>query len=144
LVFKVAFDEVLGNWKTKTPLGKLRLLIRTCLKRRCLFVPIQFHVENEDFNDPDLRVTYDPQNSVMGHEILSRIFLSLVEQLSLYAFPFDLCNASFLDESWQLGVSVKVEMVPCEQLGLTLGFPLGLPLVVNIIENSCAAEIVSL
>jgi hypothetical protein len=124
--------------------GKTRLLIRSCLKRKCLQIPIQFHVENQDYDDPNLRVNYCPKGSILGHEILSQIFLSLVLQLGNYDFNLDLSNASFLDESWQIPLLVKAEFVPCDKLGLTLGFPMGFAVVADIIENSLAAEVVSM
>ena len=100
-------------------------------------------MENEDFGDSTLRVNYNPSASILGHEIFSQIFLSLVQQLSCYDFNLDLHNSSFLDESWQLPTILRTEMVPCDRLGLTLGFPMGFALIVEILENSCAAEIVS-
>lgn len=122
----------------------MRLLIRTCLKKRCLHIPIQFHVENQDYDDRNLRVNYHGQ-SIMGHEILSQIFLSLIQQLSHYEFRFDLLNSSFLDESWQIPEVVKAEFVPvCDKLGLTLGFPMGFAVIVDIIAYSLAAEVVSI
>lgn len=134
---------MLNDTKTRSQTGKMRLLIRTCLKRRCLFIPVQFHVENEDYNDTSLRVNYHRDGSVMGHEILCQIFLSLLQQLSHYEFNFDLANSSFLDESWQIPRLVKAEFVPCDRLGLTLGFPLGFAVIVDIIDHSLAAEVVS-
>lgn len=81
----------------------------------------------------------------MGHEILSQIFLSLIQQLSHYEFRFDLLNSSFLDESWQIPEVVKAEFVPvCDKLGLTLGFPMGFAVIVDIIAYSLAAEVVSI
>ncbi|OXA58573.1 uncharacterized protein LOC110846705 [Folsomia candida] len=141
LTFKLAFEEVLNDPKTRTQAGKMRLLIRTCLKKRCLHIPIQFHVENQDYDDRNLRVNYHGQ-SIMGHEILSQIFLSLIQQLSHYEFRFDLLNSSFLDESWQIPEVVKAEFVPvCDKLGLTLGFPMGFAVIVDIIAYSLAAEV---
>lgn len=143
LKFKVIFDQVLANEKTKTSVGKTRLLLRTCLKQRCLYIPIQFHIENQDYNSTSLHVNYSKSKSILGNEILVQIFFSLLQQLSFYTFPFDLTNCSFLDESWHLPNIAKTEMVPCQKLGLTLGFPLGFAMIVEIIPNSCADEIVS-
>jgi hypothetical protein len=142
LAFKLAFEEVLNDPRTRTQVGKTRLLIRNCLKRRCLHVPVQFHVDNEDYNDENLRVNYNKNGSILGHEILSQIFLSLIQQVSYYEFCFDLKNSSFLDESWQMPQLVMAEFVPCEKLGLTMGFPMGFAVIVDIIENSLAAELV--
>ena len=144
LVFRSSFEEVLNDKKTKSYVGKARLLIRTCLQRKCLHVPVELHVKNQDFQDETLRVSYRASGSILGHEILSEIFLSLLLQISHFDFKFDLSNSSFLDESWQIPAVVKVEMVPCERLGLTLGFPLGFPVIVSIREHSAVAELVSL
>lgn len=133
----------MGEGKTRTNAGKTRLLIRHCLKRKCLHTPVQFHVENNDFLDTTLRVNYNPHSSVLGHDILSQIFLSLLLQLSHYEFQFDLSNSSFLDESWQIPTLFKTELVPCEKIGLTLGFPMGFAVIVQILEHSVAAEFVS-
>jgi hypothetical protein len=138
----LAFEQVLNDPKTRSQSGKMRLLIRTCLTRKCLHIPIAFHVENEDYDDVDLRINYHRQGSILGHEILSQIFLSLIQQLSHYEFNFNLCNSSFLDESWQIPQLIKAEFVPCDKLGLTLGFPMGFAVIVNIIDHSLAAEVV--
>lgn len=142
LTFRGAFDDIMSDRKTRTNAGKCRLLIRHCLRRRCLHTPVEFHVQNRDFEDTSLRVNYNPLSSCLGHEILSQIFLSLLLQLSHFEFTFDLTNSSFLDESWQIPKLFKTEVVPCEKLGLTLGFPMGFAVIVRILEHSVAAELV--
>ncbi|ODN04025.1 hypothetical protein Ocin01_02646 [Orchesella cincta] len=140
LTFRGVFDDIMNDRKARTNSGKTRLLIRHCLKRKCLHTPVQYHVENQDYDDSTLRVNYNPNASVLGHEILSQIFLSLVLQLSNYDFNFDLTNSSFLDESWQIPKLFKTELVPCDKLGLTLGFPMGFAVIVKILDHSVAAE----
>lgn len=142
LTFRGAFDDIMNDRKARTNSGKTRLLIRHCLRRKCLHTPVEFHVENRDFEDTNLRVNFNPHASVLGHEILSQIFLSLLLQLSHYDFNFDLTNSSFLDESWQIPKLFKTELVPCDKLGLTLGFPMGFAVIVRILEHSVAAELV--
>jgi len=143
LSFKLAFEDALASTKTKSHVGKTRLLIRSCLKRKCLHVPVDFHIGNEDYKNTSLRVNYNTTNSILGNEILSQILYSLLLQLSYFNFDLDLDNAAFLDDSWQIPLMHKVELVPCKELGLTLSFPLGFPVVVRIKEHSLAAEVVS-
>ena len=106
-------------------------------------MPVDFHIGNEDYKNTSLRVNYNTTNSILGNEILSQILYSLLLQLSYFNFDLDLDNAAFLDDSWQIPLMHKVELVPCKELGLTLSFPLGFPVVVRIKEHSLAAEVVS-
>ena len=40
---------------------------------------------------------YHPDSSILGNDILSQIFVSLVRQLATFTFQLELQNASFLD-----------------------------------------------
>jgi len=56
--------------------------------------------------------------SILGHEILGEIFLSLLLQVGQIAFHLDLANAAFLDETWLLSKRITLEFVPTKELGL--------------------------
>ncbi|XP_034940507.1 uncharacterized protein [Chelonus insularis] len=133
--FTLAVENVSQNQKVQTSTGKLRLLIRTCLTKKCLHTPVELLVRT-----PGMALDYYEPNSILGDEILGEIFLSALLQISKLQFNLNLRNARFLDESWQLPECHFMELVPCKSLGVSVCFTNGKALVVNVQENSVAAE----
>ncbi|XP_043263639.1 uncharacterized protein LOC122403906 isoform X2 [Colletes gigas] len=133
--YSLAVEQVKQNPKVHTPSGCLRLLIRTCLMRKCLHMPIEMLVRT-----PLMATDYYDKNSILGDDILGEIFLSVLLQSSKLNFKLNLRNSSFLDESWQLPECVALELVPCKSLGISVCFTKGKALIVNLDKNSVAAE----
>lgn len=62
---------------------------------------------------------YDTE-SVLGHEILREILLSLLRQLDLVRFELDLSNAHFLEDHWRRPLLRSAMVNPRIELGLHL------------------------
>lgn len=114
--------------------GRLRLLIRTCLMKKCLHIPIMTLVQNGSF-----RNLYHSE-SVLGDEILIQILLSVLLQYSKFPFKLDLSNSSFLDLSWMLPTVLTMELVPCKFVGISVSFSDEKAIIINVDSNSVAAE----
>ncbi|XP_016913365.1 uncharacterized protein LOC107998546 [Apis cerana] len=133
--YSLVVEQVKKNPKVYTPTGRLRLLIKTCLIRKCLHMPVEMLVRT-----PLMSTDYYDRNSILGDNILGEIFLSVLLQSSKLNFKLNLRNCSFLDESWQLPECVALELVPCKSLGISVCFTKGRALIVNLDKNSVAAE----
>ncbi|XP_076169733.1 uncharacterized protein LOC143147901 [Ptiloglossa arizonensis] len=133
--YSLVVEQVKQNPKVHTPSGRFRLLIRTCLMRKCLHMPIEILVRT-----PLMATDYYDKNSILGDDILGEIFLSVLLQSSKLNFKLNLRNSSFLDESWHLPECVALELVPCKSLGISVCFTKGKALIVNLDKNSVAAE----
>ncbi|XP_074093915.1 uncharacterized protein LOC141524144 [Cotesia typhae] len=131
----LAFEAVSQNEKIQTPVGKLRLFIRICLMKKCFHLPVQMLVRK-----PGVSRNYYEPTSILGDEILGEIFLSVLLQISRLQFCLNIRNARFLDDTWQLPELLIFELVPCKTLGVSVCFTKGKALVVNVQENSVAAE----
>lgn len=127
-------NEVRNSKKVTTPLGKLRLLIRVCLVKKCLHVPVEFIVRHHAASG-----VYT-SGSILSDEIRGEILLSTLMPCSLLSFNLDLNNSSFLDHTWMLPSCITTEFVPCKVLGLTLNFVGGRALIMHIKEGSVSAE----
>ncbi|XP_054000614.1 uncharacterized protein LOC128888039 isoform X1 [Hylaeus anthracinus] len=133
--YSLVIEQVKQNQKVQTCTGRLRLLIRTCLMRKCLYMPIEMLVRT-----PLMATDYYDKNSILGDDILGEIFLSVLLQSSKLNFKLNLRNSNFLDESWELPECVALELVPCKSLGISVCFTKGKALIVNLDKNSVAAE----
>ncbi|KOX68892.1 hypothetical protein WN51_06290 [Melipona quadrifasciata] len=133
--YSLVVEQVKQNSKVYTPTGRLRLLIKTCLMRKCLHMPVEMLVRT-----PLMATDYYDRNSILGDNILGEIFLSVLLQSSKLNFKLDLRNCSFLDETWQLPECLALELVPCKNLGISVCFTKGRALIVNLDKNSVAAE----
>ncbi|XP_026673081.1 uncharacterized protein LOC108629494 isoform X2 [Ceratina calcarata] len=133
--YSLVVEQVRQNPKVHTPTGRLRLLIRTCLTRKCLHMPVEMLVRT-----PLMATGYYDKNSILGDNILGEIFLSVLLQSSKFNFKLNLRNSTFLDESWQLADCLALELVPCKSLGISVCFTKGRALIVNLDKNSVAAE----
>lgn len=133
--YSLAVEQVKSNAKVDTSTGRLRLLIRTCLTRKCLHTPVEILVRTpllaRDFYDP---------NSILGDDILGEILLSVLFQSSKISFKLNLRNSSFLDDSWELPDCTALDLVPCKSLGISVCFVRNHALIVNLENNSVAAE----
>ncbi|KAL7303383.1 hypothetical protein TKK_0004568 [Trichogramma kaykai] len=135
LSYSTIVENVLENQKVQDTTGRIRLLIRTCLNRKCLDVPVGYLIRT-----PYLASDYYTINSILGHEILGEIFYSVLLQISRLNFKLDLRNASFLDYSWDLPICINVDFVPCKTLGISVCFEKSKALVVRVEKNSVASE----
>ncbi|XP_031831754.1 uncharacterized protein LOC116426647 isoform X2 [Nomia melanderi] len=133
--YSLMVEQVKQNPKVQTPTGRLRLLIRTCLIRKCLYMPIEMLVRT-----PLMAIEYYDKNSILGDEILGEIFLSVLLQSSKLNFKLNLRNSSFLDDTWDLPECMALELVPCKSLGISVCFTKGKALIINLDKNSVAAE----
>ncbi|XP_076248305.1 uncharacterized protein LOC143188119 isoform X2 [Calliopsis andreniformis] len=133
--YSLVVEQVKQNQKVHTPTGRLRLLIRTCLMRKCLYMPVEMLVRT-----PLMATDYYDKNSILGDDILGEIFLSVLLQCSKLNFKLNIRNSSFLDYSWQLPECVALELVPCRNLGISICFIKGKALIINLDKNSVAAE----
>nr|XP_037272666.1 uncharacterized protein LOC119164555 isoform X1 [Rhipicephalus microplus] len=122
--------------KVKTSQGKGRLLLRVLLKRRLLRAAVACLRESPGL----IAVMYDQSHSILGNEILAEILLSLLYEVDKITFSITLRNATFLDETWHLGLYHCFELVPCDTLGISIGFAAGVPVVTQVEEGSVAGE----
>uniref|UniRef100_A0A131XIL3 Putative run domain-containing protein n=1 Tax=Hyalomma excavatum TaxID=257692 RepID=A0A131XIL3_9ACAR len=122
--------------KVQTSQGKGRLLLRVLLKRRLLKTAVTCVLQSPSLT----AVMYNPSDSILGNEILSEILLSLLHEVDKIPFSLSLRNATFLDETWHLGLYRSFEFVPCDTLGISIGFAAGIPVVTQVEEGSVAGE----
>lgn len=132
--YSSSVENVSMNSRVETNRGKVRLLIRMCLVKRCLYVPIQ-HLVNEE----RCHLFY-LSTSILGDPILTSVLVSLLLCLSTITFNLNLENAAFLDVSWHLPLLTSMMFVPTRTLGLYIMFVEGKALILNVLENSVAAE----
>lgn len=134
--YEYAVSSVKKDSKVSTNVGRMRLLIRTCLSHHCLFKPIEMIVGN-----PQLASRwYHSGNSIVAHEILGEILLSVMHQVGQLVFHLDITNSFFLDESWLIPPRLKFEFVPSKELGICVVFVRGKGLIVGLREHGVAAE----
>ncbi|KAK4874706.1 hypothetical protein RN001_014066 [Aquatica leii] len=126
-------EEVKRYQHILTNVGKLRLLIRNLLSRKSMYVPVKYLLNNK-------RNGIYKETSILGDEILSEILLSVFLQCSRIHFKLDLSNASFLDTSWELPELLKLELVPCKNLGMSISFANNKAVIIDIKSNSVIAE----
>ncbi|KAL1495010.1 hypothetical protein ABEB36_010500 [Hypothenemus hampei] len=132
--YKNCCDQVKDKYHLNGNCAKFRWLIKHCLMKKCLHMPIQI-LKNSKCSEP----FYIP-SSILGDDILSEIFLSVLLQVSKINFDLDLKNASFLDVSWFLPEMIDLELVPCKSLGIAVSFTSNRAVIVNVEPNGVAAE----
>ncbi|KAF6202761.1 hypothetical protein GE061_003163 [Apolygus lucorum] len=120
--------------KVKTDRGKVRLLIRLALTRRCIHYPVQF------INRDSRRYSFYTPQSIVGDCILCELLLSVLMIVSRLEFNLDVNNSVFLDDTWKIPASISLQLCPSRTLGVTVMFIDGKAVVVDILENSLAAE----
>ncbi|KAK5640774.1 hypothetical protein RI129_009321 [Pyrocoelia pectoralis] len=107
--------------------------ILTKVGRLPLHVPVEYLLKNH-------KCSIYKHNSVLGDEILTEILLSLLLQCGQINFKLDLTNVSFLDVTWELPEVVKLELVPCTNLGMSISFANDKAVIIDIQSNSVIAE----
>ncbi|XP_029671705.1 uncharacterized protein LOC115240603 isoform X2 [Formica exsecta] len=133
--FSLVVEQVKQNSKVHTSIGRIRFLIRVCLVRKCLHMPIEILTRI-----PTLATEFYNLKSILGDDILREILLSVLLQCSKFNFKLNLRNAAFLDDTWQMPSCVALELVPCKSLGISVCFTKEKALIVNVDEKSVAAE----
>ncbi|XP_066159253.1 uncharacterized protein [Euwallacea fornicatus] len=134
LTYKTCVDNSRDRRDTHTNSGRFRLLVKYCLSKKCLHIPVEVLVKSEYIS------VFYTSDSILGDEILSEICLSVLRQVSKIPFELDLQNASFLDLSWCLPQVVAMELVPCKQLGIAVSFSNNQAVIVNVEPDGVAAE----
>lgn len=128
-------EDVRSCQRVQSNRGKVRLLIRYCLTKKCLHVPIEF------INNEDRCCLLYSSDSILGNDILSSMLTSILHCLfSSVTFALDLNNTMFLDLTWQLPSITSITFVPTKCLGLSLIFISGRAVVCEVLEDSVAAE----
>ncbi|XP_077492645.1 uncharacterized protein LOC144103818 isoform X3 [Amblyomma americanum] len=122
--------------KVQTAQGKGRLLLRVLLKRHLLKTAVSCLLQSPSI----VAAMYSPSDSILGNEILAEILLSLLHEVDKVSFNISLRNATFLDHTWHLGLYKSFEFVPCDTLGISIGFSAGIPVVTDVEEGSVAGE----
>ncbi|XP_034248493.1 uncharacterized protein LOC117649660 isoform X1 [Thrips palmi] len=134
--YEYAVSSVKKDSKVSSNIGRMRLLIRTCLSHHCLFKPIEMIVSNQQLASR----WYHSTNSIVAHEILGEILLSVMHQVGQLVFHLDITNSFFLDESWLIPPRQKFEFVPSKELGICVIFVRGKGVIVGLREYGVAAE----
>ncbi|KAH0956017.1 hypothetical protein HN011_009694 [Eciton burchellii] len=133
--FSLLVEQVKQNAKVHTSTGRLRLLLRACLVRKCFHMPVEILTRL-----PTLATEFYDMKSILGDDILREILLSVLLQCSKLNFKLNLRNATFLDNTWLMLRCVALELVPCKTLGISICFTNEKALIVNVDERSVAAE----
>ncbi|XP_011335799.2 uncharacterized protein LOC105278422 [Ooceraea biroi] len=133
--FSLVAEQAQQNAKIHTSTGRLRFLIRMCLVRKCLHMPVEILTRLST-----LATEFYDMKSILGDDILRQILLSVLLQCSKLNFKLNLRNASFLDDTWLMPRCVALELVPCKSLGISVCFTNEKALIVNVDERSVAAE----
>ncbi|XP_022198271.2 uncharacterized protein LOC111055388 [Nilaparvata lugens] len=132
--YQMAVNNVKECTKVKKNIGRARLLIRTCLVKKCLHVPVHNYLMFTDWKH-----VFSSQ-SILGDDILCQILYSVLLWVGRLNFALDLNNSRFLDSTWDLPVTNKIELVPCKKMGITVIFVEGKAICFDIQKNSVAAE----
>ncbi|CAH0564604.1 unnamed protein product [Brassicogethes aeneus] len=127
-------ERVKDRGGLRNNLAKLRFLIKVCLVKKCLHVPLEFLLRT---NKSQL---FYFGNSIIGDEILSEIFFSVLLQIGKIYFNLDLENVSFLDLTLEVPKLLSLELVPCRTLGLSVSFCSDRAVIVDINSSGVAAE----
>ncbi|XP_022092606.1 uncharacterized protein LOC110980329 [Acanthaster planci] len=115
-MFSLAIEACKSSTKVRTHQGRGRLLLRICLHKKILAVPIEHLLKNCRM----LEIWYDPLMSIIGSELLVESLTSLLIWASEIHFELNIKNASFLDETWTLPVYRQYEFVPSKDLGVII------------------------
>ncbi|XP_052830320.1 uncharacterized protein LOC106869617 [Octopus bimaculoides] len=135
-IFVMVTNIVNESKKVCTLQGKGRLFIRCALVKKVLGVAVELLRKDQRLTD----IWYDTEYSILGNEILSEIFISLLFEITEIKFLLNLKNASFLDETWDLPVYKEYELVPCDDIGMTVQYLSGRTLVISVVPGSVAEE----
>ncbi|XP_076275255.1 uncharacterized protein LOC143206542 [Rhynchophorus ferrugineus] len=134
LTYRTCVDLIKDKTEVSSNEGRFRCLVKKCLTKKCLHVSVERLIESQIAH-----LLYS-SNSILGDEILSEIFLSVLRQVSKIQFSLDLTNCSFLDTSWYIPEIVTMELVPSKTLGIAVSFCGNKAVIVNIESNGVLAE----
>ncbi|XP_033630374.1 uncharacterized protein LOC117292447 [Asterias rubens] len=135
-MFSLAIEACRSPNKVKSHQGRGRFLIRICLNKKILSVPIQHLLKNHRM----LEIWYDPLMSIIGSDMLVGSLMSLLHLTSEIQFELNSKNASFLDETWVLPVYRQYEFVPCKDLGIVIRHIRQRVIVADVKEDSVASH----
>ncbi|XP_064643376.1 uncharacterized protein LOC135497487 [Lineus longissimus] len=133
--FHIIVSAIKSSPKLKTTQGRGRAFLRAALQKKALKHPIQCLVRSTAFVEP----WYDPLFSIIGNEILSEIFLSLLHEIGEITFKLNLKNCTFLDETWVIPIYRSYEFVPCKDLGILVQY-ISDRVVVERVDSGSVAE----
>ncbi|KER30440.1 hypothetical protein T265_03172 [Opisthorchis viverrini] len=131
-----AINKVQHNSSVTTAQGRGRLMIRFLLHHSMLDFPVKFMLAHPDYATS----LYDSSYSALSNEIYVQILHSLLTELCRVPFDLNLENAEFLDETWEMPVFERYELVPCSKLGTRLDFLDGHAVVTDLDPDGVAAE----
>ncbi|GAA48199.1 hypothetical protein CSKR_111082 [Clonorchis sinensis] len=131
-----AIDKVQHNSSVTTAQGRGRLMIRLLLHHSMLDFPVKFMLAHPDY----AASLYDSSYSALSNEIYVQILHSLLAEMCRVPFDLNLDNAEFLDETWEMPVFERYELVPCSKLGTRLDFLDGHAVVTDLDPDGVAAE----
>ncbi|XP_038065298.1 uncharacterized protein LOC119735604 [Patiria miniata] len=135
-MFPIAIEACKSSNKVRSHQGRGRLLLRICLHKKILAVPIEQLLKNSRM----LETWYDPLLSIIGSELLVESLTSLLFWASEIQFDLNIKNASFLDETWTLPVYRQYEFVPCKDLGVVIRHIRNRVLVAEVKPDSIGAH----
>ena len=118
--FQIIVGKIKESGKFLTAQGRGRCFIRAALNKKIIALPIQLLYKSGEL----LYSLYDPLISVFTNEDSREFILGVFSLLNNMDFDLRIRNASFLDETWELPMFRQIELVPSEDLGLTIRFTL--------------------
>ena len=129
-------NKIKNSGKFLTSQGRGRCFIRAALNKKILQVPIQLLYKSGEL----LYSLYDPLTSLFTNEDSREFILGVFSLLAHMEFDLKIRNASFLDETWELPGFRQIELVPSNDLGLTIRYVQGRAVVVDLDIHGVAAE----
>ncbi|KAI0210733.1 hypothetical protein LSAT2_004478 [Lamellibrachia satsuma] len=133
----ITVDTVKSSKLICTVRGRGRYFIRLALQKKLLGGLVEHLVRNKIMV---VARYFNAELSIIGHEILGEIFLSLLYEIGEIRFQLKTQNASFLDDTWILPVYKQYEFVPCTKLGIHVQHVDGHVLTMKVDEGSIAEE----
>lgn len=131
-------DTVKSSKLACTKQGRGRYFIRLALQKKVLATLVEQLIRHS--NIMVMMSYYNGGVSIISHEILAEIFLSLLFEIGEIKFQLKTQNASFLDDTWILPVYKEYEFVPCTKLGIHVQHVDGHILTMKVDNGSVAEE----
>ena len=133
---QIIVSKIKDSGKFLTAQGRGRCFIRAALNKKILALPIQLLYKSGEL----LYSLYDPLTAIFTNEDSREFIIGVFSLLNNMEFDLRIRNASFLDETWELPMFRQIELVPSEDLGLTIRYVQARALVVDLDEYGVAAE----
>lgn len=121
--------------KVHNAIGRGRLFIRISLAKGLLATTIEFLLLNRKF----LRYWYNETTPFLDQNHTECI-IGIVKTLNHIQFNLKLTNCSFLHEDWIIPEIIKLELVPCNRIGLTVCCVSGKCIIADVEQGSIAKE----